>query len=264
MSTINNAMLKGNITQPPFFDRVGKSRFPFLRFYLAVDSGDLALVLLKGNVVQPPFFNRFGEEQRAFLKLHLAVDRPCLPTGRPEWVTGQNTDFIRVVAYDDMALFSYPYLRPGSEVLVDGNLRARKRRIKGGGRETVVEVVVKEQIDFLSKIDRKSGDAARERVLAERGAETPSASPRLPYGGFIRVVAFRDLALFSYPYLRVGSLLFVRGRLQVRKRQLANGRETTVVEVVAQDITFLRNTDEERGNAARERILAARKRGADV
>lgn len=255
--SVNNVLLKGNVSQPPYFDRLGKTQFPFLRFYLAVDSGDLALVLLKGNVVQPPFFNRFGEEQREFLKLHLAVDRP-------EWVTGQNTDFIRVVAYDDMALFSYPYLRPGSEVLVDGNLRARKRRIKGGGRETVVEVVVKEQIDFLNKVDRKSGDAARERVLAERGAETPSAPPRLPYGGFIRVVAFRDLALFSYPYLQVGSLLFVRGRLQVRKRQLANGRKTTVVEVVAQDITFLRNTDRERGNAARERILAARKRGAEV
>ncbi len=257
MAIINNTMLKGNIAQPPFFDRVGETKFPFLRFYLAVDSGDLALVLLKGNVVQPPFFNRFGDAQRAFLKLHLAVDRP-------KWVTGQSTDFLRVVAYDDLALFSYPYLQPGSEVLVDGNLRARKRRMKGGKEETVVEVVVKEQIDFLSKVDRKSGDAARERVLAERGAETPSAPPRLPYGGFIRVVAFHDLALFSYPYLRVGSLLFVRGRLQARKRQLANGKRKTVVEVVARDITFLRDTDEERGNAARDRILAARKRGADV
>ena len=256
MAIINNTMLKGNIAQPPFFDRVGKEQFPFLRFYLAVDSGDLALVLLKGNVVQPPFFNRFGDAQRAFLKLHLAVDRP-------KWVTGQSTDFLRVVAYDDLALFSYPYLQPGSEVLVDGNLRARKRRMKGGKEETVVEVVVGDEIDFLSKIKWETGNAARKRILAEREKDT-SGPLRQPYGGFIRVVAFHDLALFTYPYLRVGSLLFVRGRLQARKRQLANGKRKTVVEVVARDITFLRDTDKERGNAARDRILEARKRGADV
>jgi len=258
MSTVNNTMLKGNIAQPPFFDRVGKTQFPFLRFYLAVDSGDLALVLLKGNVVQPPFFNRFGDDQRAFLKLHLAVDRPG-------WTTGQTTDFLRVVAYDDLALFSYPYLQPGSEVLVSGNLRARKRRMKGGKKETVVEVVVDDELDFLSKIKWKSGKAEQKRILAEREEEEDASGPaRLPYGGFIRVVAFHDLALFSYPYLQVGSLLFVRGRLQARKRRLPNGRRKTVVEVVAQDITFLRNIDRKRGDGERKRLLEAQKRGEDI
>ncbi|HEY73870.1 MAG TPA: single-stranded DNA-binding protein, partial [Thermoflexia bacterium] len=136
-------------------------------------------------------------------------------------------------------------------------------RMKGGKEETVVEVVVGDEIDFLSKIKWETGNAARKRILAEHEEDT-SGLPRPPYGGFIRVVAFHDLALFAYPYLQVGSLLFVRGRLQARKRQLANGKRKTVVEVVAKDITFLRDTDKERGNAARDRILEARKRGADV
>ena len=236
---INNVMLKGNITQPPFFDRLGKEQFPFLRFYLAVDAGGLALTLLKGNVVQPPFFNRFGDDDEPFLRLYLGVNRQ-----------GDGADFLRVVAYGDTALFARPYLRPGSEILVNGNLRARKRRVRGGESKTVIEVVASDALDFISKIDWETGDAERARVLAERGEHIPNVR-RVPYGGYIRVVAYNDLALFTYPYLQARSLVFVHGRLQARKRVLPDGKRETVVEVVARDITFLRDIDWEAGDAAR-------------
>jgi len=252
LAIVNNVMLKGNVTHSPFFDRLGKAQFPFLRFYLAVDTNDLALTLLKGSVTQPPFFNRFGDENEPFLRLYLAVNR-----------RGEGTDFIRVVAYGDTALFTKPYLQPGSQVLVSGNLRARKRRVRGGVK-TVVEVVADDDFDFLGKIDWKIGDRERDRILAERGEEYVPNERRVPHGGFLRVVAYNDLALFVYPYLRVGSLLFVRGRLQARKRTLSNGKRETVVEVVAQDITFLRDVDRDAGNAERDRILASRRRGGEV
>lgn len=248
---VNNVILKGNVSQPPYFDRLGERQFPFLRFYLAVDPNDLALTILKGGVVQPPFFNRFGEEEEPFLRLYLAVERP----GRP---ARQDADFLRVVAYGDTALFAWPYLRPGSQVLVSGNLRARKRRVRGGATKTVVEVVANDDIDFLGKVDWEGGDAERERILAERGEEYVPNERRIPHGGFLRVVAYNDLALFAYPYLQVGSLLFVRGRLQARKRVLPNGDKETIIEVAAQDITFLRNINWEAGNAERDRILTDR------
>jgi single-strand DNA-binding protein len=127
-------------------------------------------VILKGNLAQLPYFDMIprGEKPHPFMRIYLAVDRPPVDDAR----SGSGADFFRVVTYGDLALFSYPYLQPGSEVLVVGRLRARKRNLPNGKRQTVVEVVATD-ITFLRKIDWETGDAARERILEIRSEEAP-------------------------------------------------------------------------------------------
>lgn len=253
---INLAVLKGNLSQDPYYDLIEATRIPFMRFYLAVSlPNDLALANLKGNVAQPPYFDRVGKTGQPFLRLYLAVNRP-----RSQNKSGQHqADFIRVVAYDDCALFSFPYLRPGSEVLVTGNLRARKRSLAEGKTETVIEVVAdSDGITFLDKINWEAGDAERERILSLRSVQPPPlpmSPPPLYGGGFFRVVCYGRLAEEAFPYLQAGSSVFVRGSLQSRKRILADGKHQTVVEIVAHDIKFLDKINWQAGDAERRRQL---------
>ena len=128
-------------------------------------------VVLKGNLSQPPYFDFVGDTGRAFLRIYLAVDRPA--AGGTRGARDKTADFFRVVTYDDLALFSYPYLQPGSEVLVVGRLRARKRKLANGKRETIVEVVATD-ITFLRKINWEAGDAERDRIRQERSDQSDS------------------------------------------------------------------------------------------
>jgi single-stranded DNA-binding protein len=195
-----------------------------------------------------------GKKDQPFLRLYLAVDRP----GKRETKTGQSADFVRIVAYDDVALFTYPYLQPGSEVVVNGNLRSRRRKLGGGKTKTVVEVLA-DDVTFIRKIDWKTGDAERARILSERAAGQAPDQPQEQAahgGGFFRVIAYGGLARTSFPYLQAGSEVFVRGRLQARKRQLPDGKRETVVEVVAANIRFLRKINWALGDAERDRDRA--------
>jgi single-stranded DNA-binding protein len=104
-----------------------------------------------GNVTHDPYFRRVGRSQTPFLRLYLAVDDAKDPTS-----------FLRVVAYGDVALLTYPYLQIGSKVLVHARYRQRERRDK---RETVHEFVA-HHIIFIDKIDWERGKAAREGEIA--------------------------------------------------------------------------------------------------
>ena len=249
MNQINVAMLKGNLTHDPYFDIIPGSNTEVMKFYLAVDlPPGLALSYLLGNVVQPPFFNRFGEENRPFMRLSLAVERPLFRRQK-----GRHVDFLDAVAYDDAALFAYPYLQPGSRILVCGNLRSRKYQ-----GNTLVELVAgTDDFTFLSKIRWQEGDAERERLLSEReqheqvSGDNEEKSRDQYGGGFFRVVAYGNLARTCYPYLQVGSKVFVRGELQSRKiEDKKTGGMKTVFEIVAQEITFLRNIAWQEGDRA--------------
>jgi len=103
-----------------------------------------------GNLTHEPKFDLAGETPT--LVLYLAVDRRA-----------GGADYPRVVAYDDLARISYPYLRKGSKVLVVGRLRVRKDTKHNA---TVVETVA-HNIVFLNNIDWEAGEAARREIGAE-------------------------------------------------------------------------------------------------
>ncbi len=119
MANMNTVLMQGNLTHDPYYDLVPPMDLPFMRFYLAVSlPNGLALVTLKGNVSQAPYFDRVGDSERPFMRLHLAVNRPPRrrePANRD--ARRPSADFLRVVVYDDAALFSYPYLCAGIVIL---------------------------------------------------------------------------------------------------------------------------------------------------
>ena len=109
-----------------------------------------------GNLTHPPHFQRVGESLLPFLRLYVAVD-----DGK------DRTAYVRVVAYGDLALLTYPYLQRGSKVLVQARYRQRRRR----DNEELVHEFVAEQIVFLDKIDWERGDAVTRAIREARAAE---------------------------------------------------------------------------------------------
>ncbi|MGD1991561.1 MAG: single-stranded DNA-binding protein [Anaerolineae bacterium] len=99
-----------------------------------------------GNVTHEPYFRRVGRSQTPFLRLYLAVDDARDPTS-----------FLRVVAYGNVALVTYPYLTIGSQLLVHARYRQRQRLDK---RETVHEFVA-HHIALIDEIDREPVGSAR-------------------------------------------------------------------------------------------------------
>jgi len=108
-----------------------------------------------GNITHPPHFQRVGNSQLPFLRLYLAVD-----DGK------DRTSYVRVVAYGDVALLTYPYLQAGSKIMVQAHYRQRKRHDK----DEKVHEFVADYIVFIDKIDWERGEAARARLLATQEA----------------------------------------------------------------------------------------------
>jgi single-stranded DNA-binding protein len=237
---MNTVVLIGNLTDKPYFDIIPGSNAPFTRLFLGVSlPRDLAQVMLKGNLTHEPYFARVGSDSTPFLRFHIAVNRRV----RPGFDQHPTADFLRVVAYDDRAVLDHRYLQPGSEVLVMGNLRARKFTA-GGRKQTCIEVVADptEGITFLRKIDWAAGDAARESLAPDVLCQDQKSY--LYGGGFFRVVAYGELAKLIYDHTDVGSWLFVRGRLRSRKRDMKGGKRETVIEIVAHNVKFAPDSDE--------------------
>ena len=107
-----------------------------------------------GNITHPPHFRRISRSQLPFLRFYLAVD-----DGR------DGPSYLRVVAYGDMALQTYPYLRAGSKILVQARYRQRQRR----DRDETVHEFVADHIVFIDKIDWERGDAARSQLMTVEG-----------------------------------------------------------------------------------------------
>lgn len=108
-------------------------------------------VFLVGTLAEDLYYDFFENSQGGrypFLRLLLTND--------------QYLDGLRVVLRGSLAELSYPYLRPGSKVAVDGHLQTRDRE---SGRR-VVEVTA-EHIAFLDNIDWQAGEAARLAGVAQ-------------------------------------------------------------------------------------------------
>ena len=77
--------------------------------------------------------------------------------------------------------------------------------------------------------------------------------PRQQGTDYFQVCAYGHRALHDHPYLRQGSEVFVEGWMRSRGGTDSQGEPTTRIEVVAEEITFLRNIDWARGDEAKAR-----------
>lgn len=112
-----------------------------------------SMVFLAGRLVAEPFFDHTAKGM-PYMRIYVAVPRP----------SNKGEDHIRVVALNDLAVQTYPYLRPGSEVAVYGHLQVRPLPgTDGAGRSRSVMEVVAERLMFIGGIDYETGN----RVLTE-------------------------------------------------------------------------------------------------
>ena len=77
--------------------------------------------------------------------------------------------------------------------------------------------------------------------------------PRQQGTDYLQVVSYGQSALHDHAYLRQGSEIFVEGWVRTRNGTDASGNPATRIEVVAEEITFLRNIEWKRGDAAKTR-----------
>jgi single-stranded DNA-binding protein len=129
-------------------------------------------VALKGNLARDPFFDYLSgrDSPVPFMRFTLAVDRH--PPRHP------GTDFVPVVAYGQRALHDHPFLRQGSEILVEGWLRTRQGTGEHGQPAMRIEVVA-DEITFLRNIEWERGSAAWAAVQEDLDRE-PFLSPARP------------------------------------------------------------------------------------
>ncbi|MHC4619630.1 MAG: single-stranded DNA-binding protein [Planctomycetota bacterium] len=75
--------------------------------------------------------------------------------------------------------------------------------------------------------------------------------PRQQGTDYLQVVSYGQSALHDHAYLRQGSEVFVEGWVRTRNGTDTGGNPATRIEVVAEEITFLRNIEWEKGQAAK-------------
>ena len=131
-------------------------------------------VILLGNVGQDPQ-TRAMPSGKAVVNLRLATSK--------QWrdkQTGENkeaTEWHTVVMFDRLAEIAAEYLRKGSQIYIEGELRTRKWQDKEGQDRYSTEVVANE-MQMLGGRGAPGAGTGRDRPAAERVADrSPSAEP---------------------------------------------------------------------------------------
>jgi single stranded DNA-binding protein len=86
--------------------------------------------------------------------------------------------------------------------------------------------------------------------------------PRQTGTDYLQVLAYGQRALHDHAYLRQGSEVLVEGWVRTRDGTDNNGRPATRIEVIAEEITFLRNIEWARGDEMKAQIQELQKQQA--
>ena len=131
-------------------------------------------VILLGNVGQDPQ-SRAMPSGKAVVNLRIATSK--------QWrdkQSGENkeaTEWHTVVMFDRLAEIAAEYLRKGSQVYIEGELRTRKWQDKEGHDRYSTEIVANE-MQMLGGRGSAGGAGASQRPAAERSEEpAPRAEP---------------------------------------------------------------------------------------
>lgn len=110
--------------------------------------------VLIGRLTKDPEL-RYTQNGTAVVSFTLAVDRPFKSKDG-----GQDTDFIRVVAWRKLAELCAEYLKKGQQAAVDGRLQVRSFDNQEGQRITISEVVA-DNVRFLESSKGKASDETK-------------------------------------------------------------------------------------------------------
>ncbi|MBA7671890.1 MAG: single-stranded DNA-binding protein [Candidatus Stahlbacteria bacterium] len=128
--------------------------------------GYLNAVYLTGRLVADPEL-RYTQKGAPVCDFRIACSRRFKNRETGEWQ--EETLFINIVAWQRQAEAANDYLKKGSAVLIDGNLRSRQWETSQGDKRSAIEVVAR-RIQFLD-LPPKEEEVTDTEVPAETGNE---------------------------------------------------------------------------------------------
>ena len=105
-------------------------------------------VFLSGNLTRDPEV-RYTQSGKAYARMGIAINR--------RYKDKESVDFFNLVAWERTAEFCGKYLRKGSRVLVEGQLRTNSYENKDGVKVNTAEIWV-DNIEFAGAKREDSGD----------------------------------------------------------------------------------------------------------
>ena len=147
-------------------------------------------VLIIGNLTRDPEM-RSTQSGVAVCNFSIAVNRRF----RNPQTGQQETDFLNVIAWRQLAELCSKYLAKGRKVAVTGSIQTRTYEAKDGSKRTAWDIVA-DEVEFLTPQAQKSGGfgappdapAGGYTEAASKGGRADSAQqPHNDYGGFTEV-----------------------------------------------------------------------------
>jgi len=129
-------------------------------------SGSLNRVTLIGNLGRDPEVRTANDGTKI---VHLSVATSEKWTDRNSGEKRERTEWHRVVAFDKLAEIVERYLRKGSKVYLEGELRTRKWQDQSGQDRYSTEVVLRGLKGTLVMLGDGSSGEARDRPVARSG-----------------------------------------------------------------------------------------------
>lgn len=91
---------------------------------------------------------------------------------------GQNqTDWIRMTAWEKTAEFICKYFQKGSMIAIDGRLQSKTYQDKNGNNRTDMEVVV-EEVNFVGAKSASNADSNAQPAARQRPTAQPQTAPQ--------------------------------------------------------------------------------------
>lgn len=141
-------------------------------------------VFLIGNLTKDPEM-RSTQSGVAVCNLTIAVNRRF----RNAQTGQQETDFLNVIAWRQLAELCSKYLVKGRKVAVTGSIQTRTYEAKDGSKRTAWDIVA-DEVQFLSQNQQSSTQSApgAYTTAASKDSGTPYApQPHNDFGGFTQV-----------------------------------------------------------------------------
>ena len=137
-------------------------------------------VFLSGNLTRDPEV-RYTQTGMAYTRMGIAINR--------KYKEKDTVDFFNLVAWSKIAEFCGRYLRKGSRVLVEGNLRTNSYENKDGVKVNAVEIWI-DNIEFAGSKrdsdgggDEKNYSEPQDTGYTRRPAPTPPKKDDYDFGG---------------------------------------------------------------------------------
>lgn len=127
-------------------------------------------VILMGRLTKKPEIKYTKSTNVMVANFNLAVERRFAKQGEE-----RQTDFIPIVAWNNLAKFSENYLHKGIKILIEGRMEIRQWQDKDGNNRYSTEVIA-ENIEFCENKKQENNQSNFEQAMSNANMEFTTTS----------------------------------------------------------------------------------------